>query len=220
MPELVIADDLSGAAEIAGIAARSGRSVRLCTRVPAQPPDADVVIIDTNTRLMSPECAAGEIRRVCASVAGWPISGLYKKIDSVMRGPVAAELAAALTGFQLRRAVLVPANVSRGRTISGGECLIHGVPLHLSPFADDPVHPARPFTCLMPPLRRISIPSPPYCSRAIWRPGLPIFTLLSPRHRTSCARQPFLQDGGCGCAAVRRRLPRVSAISTPGAFGL
>jgi uncharacterized protein YgbK (DUF1537 family) len=38
--------------------------------------------------------------------------------------------------------VLVPANVSRGRTILGGECLVHGVPLHCSPFAHDPVHPA------------------------------------------------------------------------------
>ena len=58
MIEIVIADDFSGSAEIAGIAARSGKAVQICTEVPAEKPDAEIIVIDTNSRMLSPEDAA------------------------------------------------------------------------------------------------------------------------------------------------------------------
>src|SRR5207247_6905708 len=45
--------------------------------------------------------------------------------------------------LDLRDALLVAQNPSRGRTIVDGEYCIDGVPLHQTSFADDPDHPAR-----------------------------------------------------------------------------
>src|SRR5262249_20619585 len=43
--------------------------------------------------------------------------------------------------FGFQRAVLIPANPSRGRTVDGGQYLIDGVPLDKTPFAHDPQFP-------------------------------------------------------------------------------
>ena len=72
---------------------------------------------------------------------------MFKKVDSVLRGPVAAEIEAALDGLGLDRAVLVPANPSRGRIIRDGAYFMDGVPLDETEFADDPMHPVRCARC-------------------------------------------------------------------------
>jgi uncharacterized protein YgbK (DUF1537 family) len=66
---------------------------------------------------------------------------LYKKVDSVLRGNVRAEVEAVLQVLQTPLAILVPANPSRCRTIEGGRLLIDGVPLDQTAFRDDPEHP-------------------------------------------------------------------------------
>ena len=47
---VVIADDLTGAAEIAGIAWRNGLLVRMIMRLTRTIPTCDVLVIATNTR--------------------------------------------------------------------------------------------------------------------------------------------------------------------------
>jgi uncharacterized protein YgbK (DUF1537 family) len=138
----VIADDISGAAELAGAALRHGLRAEVQTGFDPGT-DADVICVDTDTRSMTaPEAAqaAGEAaRRVAAVRPEW----IYKKCDSVLRGHVLAELRAIMAATGRPRAVLVSANPSRGRVIRGGRLWVKGEPLSATAFARDPEHPRR-----------------------------------------------------------------------------
>jgi uncharacterized protein YgbK (DUF1537 family) len=76
-------------------------------------------------------------------LADEPFNLIYKKTDSVLRGPVRAEIEAMMQVLDRRAALLVAANPSRGRTVRQGVYRIDGVPLDQTPFAQDPDHPAR-----------------------------------------------------------------------------
>lgn len=141
MPDLVLADDLSGAAEIAGIAARTGRRVLLCADPPLHLPAADLVVIDTDSRLRPPPEAAARIHRIASATRTWPPHRIFKKVDSVLRGPLREEIDAALAAFGLSRAVLASANPSRNRIVRDGSYFVDGTPLDLTVFAKDPTHP-------------------------------------------------------------------------------
>ena len=138
--EVVLADDFSGAAEVAGIAWRTGAPVELCRSFP----DAfasGVTVIDTDTRLRADEEAARVVGGICGAIREHGVERVYKKIDSVMRGPLAAEVEAALSGLGRDRAVVLSANPSRGRIIRDGRYFVEGIPLHETDFAGDPIHP-------------------------------------------------------------------------------
>jgi uncharacterized protein YgbK (DUF1537 family) len=141
---LVIADDLTGAAEIGGIAVARGLSARIVLRASlvAAVEDADVVILDTNTRQLAPAAAAEALTDIAPLVVSPRFPRLYKKVDSALRGPVAAEIDAVLRAGRCRRAILIPQNPSRGRVIVDGQYLIDGVPLDQTFMARDPEHPA------------------------------------------------------------------------------
>jgi uncharacterized protein YgbK (DUF1537 family) len=136
----VIADDISGAAELAGAALRHGLRAEVQTVFDPRS-DADVICVDTDSRSRSVPAAghaAGDAaRRVAEARPAW----IYKKCDSVMRGHVLAELRAIMAASGHLRAMLVPANPSRGRVIRGGHLLVNGQPLHTTDFACDPEHP-------------------------------------------------------------------------------
>jgi uncharacterized protein YgbK (DUF1537 family) len=139
---VVIADDLSGAAELAGAAVRHGLSAEVQTTFfPGT--NAEVVCVDTDSRLLPAGEAAQRVaavaRRVVAAAPEW----IFKKCDSVLRGPVLAEARAVAAAAGNRRILLVPANPSRGRTIRAGHYLLNGQPLSETFFASDPSHPRR-----------------------------------------------------------------------------
>lgn len=136
----VIADDFSGAAEIAGIAAEFGLAAEVQTEFDPTS-SADVIAIDADTRSRPPAEAAGRIAQLTRLLDLVQPDWIYRKVDSVLRGPVAAELGAMLAAGQWRRAVLVPANPSRGRVVRGGHYLVEGVPLDRTAFATDPEYP-------------------------------------------------------------------------------
>lgn len=141
-PFVVLADDLTGAAEIAALGARCGRRAVVVTAGRTTFAPADFVVVDTDTRLCEPVEAA---RRVGAIAADAPIARapwVFKKTDSVLRGPIAAELAAIASVRRIRRVLLVPANPALGRVVCHGQYLVNGQPLHLTSFARDPHHPA------------------------------------------------------------------------------
>jgi uncharacterized protein YgbK (DUF1537 family) len=81
--------------------------------------------------------------RFVAHVSTNDLDLIYKKTDSVLRGPIAAELGALLEAFARREALLVPQNPSRGRMIVDGEYRLGDTPLHETAFANDPTHPIR-----------------------------------------------------------------------------
>lgn len=139
---VVIADDFSGAAELAGIAAARGFKAEVQTRFEPHP-DVDVVAVDTATRLLDEREAArivGETaRQIVAAKPAW----IFKKTDSVLRGHIRAEIEAILSATGQKESLFIPANPSKGRVIAGGRYLANGVPLDETVFANDPEHPRR-----------------------------------------------------------------------------
>jgi uncharacterized protein YgbK (DUF1537 family) len=133
----VIADDFTGAAEIAGIALQHGLRVELGITT-AAPADTDVYILCTDTRSMNKADAinvAGEsMRRIMALKP----SLIYKKIDSVFRGYVLEEVKAEMKELGNDAAMIVAGNSLLGRTIKNGNYFINNIPIHQTDFANDP----------------------------------------------------------------------------------
>jgi uncharacterized protein YgbK (DUF1537 family) len=133
----VIADDFTGAAEMGGIGLRYGLQVEINTTVNTRS-DADLLIVAADTRSMDPEGAAGEMERLTAALLPLDPVLLYKKVDSVLRGHVAAEMRAQMRMMGLDKALLIPANPRLDRTIRDGHYYLQGRPVHLSSFSIDP----------------------------------------------------------------------------------
>lgn len=139
----VVADDLTGACEIAGVGHRLGLSsaVTLDDQLPTR--DAQLRVFDSETRLSPPHLAGPALRSIGESIAQGPATLVFKKTDSVLRGPVRAEVEALAAALRLPRILLVPANPELGRVVRDGVYYVQGTPLHETGFATDPHHPAR-----------------------------------------------------------------------------
>jgi uncharacterized protein YgbK (DUF1537 family) len=130
---LILADDLTGAADAAAACRRAGLDAVTLLDASAPLPAADVVAIDTNTRQKTADEAAAAVARAFDRL---PVgqSRLYKKIDSTLRGHFGAEVAALLRALRPKsgspvRAILAPAFPRTGRTTVGGRQRLHGRPL-------------------------------------------------------------------------------------------
>jgi len=139
----VIADDLTGAAELGGIALRHAWDAWLLRREAASELLAAILCWDTDTRNHPAAEAAARVAEVAGFLDRAGARRLFKKVDSVLRGPVLAEVEAMRRALGFRRVLLLPANPSRGRIIRDGQYWIHNVPLHHSEFARDPEHPRK-----------------------------------------------------------------------------
>lgn len=141
---LVVADDLSGAAELAGFAASRGLRAEVWTEahLPESAPQVDVLALDTNTRLLEPDAAAQRVRESVTPLLRLAPEAVYKKTDSVLRGHVLKEVEALREVLSVERVLLVPANPSRHRLILDGRYQVEGQPLHETVFARDPRFPA------------------------------------------------------------------------------
>ena len=154
---IVIADDITGAAEMAGIAFACGENVHLvCGGVAGGCGTAtyETTVIATDTRSMSEADAVAETRHIASTYWGEVGGGLiFKKTDSALRGHVMAELSALMEATGYQRAVFLPANPSKGRIIRGdtyyikevsGERLeVRNVPISETAFSYDPEFPAK-----------------------------------------------------------------------------
>jgi len=136
----VIADDLTGAAELGAVGLRHGLRAEIVVKG-GPSGEADLVCVDTDSR----SCAAEEAGRRAASAAKLlreaRASWIYKKVDSVLRGQVTAEVESVMKQLRLKRALLLPANPSLGRKIRDGRYFIRGRLIHKTEFARDPEHP-------------------------------------------------------------------------------
>src|SRR5256885_10753960 len=83
---VIIADDLSGAADCAvGCAVQGLRTiVQLSGSSPSEA--AQVLAIDAATRSMSPELAAATVGRLATECGAGPGRVLFSKLDSLLRG--------------------------------------------------------------------------------------------------------------------------------------
>jgi len=130
---LIVADDLTGAADTAGAFASAGHRcvVLLGHRTPMWAPESTVVALDTDSRAMSESDAFDVTATAVRAHAGWPV---YVKIDSTVRGHVRAIVLAALaarraTVAEPARVVVCPAFPALGRTVVDGTARLDGQPL-------------------------------------------------------------------------------------------
>ena len=137
-----IADDFTGAAELGGVGLRYGLSAEIYT-APGHDSAAELAVVDTDSRAGGPD----EARDKAAAAGRWLRARrptlAYKKVDSILRGWVRAELEALLEALPAARALVVSANPSLGRIVREGRCLIDGRPVEQTEFARDPHHPVR-----------------------------------------------------------------------------
>ena len=138
----VIADDLTGAAELGAVGRRLGFKAEIVfNHKPSN--TADLVCVDTDSRLRTATEAAKRAVAAAKLLQSAGARWIYKKVDSVLRGNVTAELEAILQHLGLTRALLLPANPSLGRIIRDGQYFVRGKPIHHTEFANDPEYPRR-----------------------------------------------------------------------------
>lgn len=145
---LVIADDITGAAEIAGKAMEFGLTVKfVCsfdgtvggTEAP------EVLVVTTNSRSLDQAGALHLHRRLIAQLSqvySAQTIHFYKKCDSAIRGYVLSELIPIAEHTGISKVVLQPANPAAGRCIVNGHYIIHNQAIHQTSFRTDPDFPA------------------------------------------------------------------------------
>lgn len=129
----IIADDLTGALDTAAPFAALGFESMVRLDLDPSPltagDDTRVLSLTTESRHLARDMAEERIRlAIAAAIVNQPRI-LLKKIDSTLRGNVAAEILACLRWCGRRHALIAPAVPSQGRVMRGGEIFIHGVPL-------------------------------------------------------------------------------------------
>jgi uncharacterized protein YgbK (DUF1537 family) len=143
-----IADDITGAAEVAGVGLRHG--LRVALDAPVNPssilppnPNTQLWVLALDTRAMLRKQAADEVYVATMRVAALGVRKFFKKTDSAMRGHIAAELDAMLDALGKPAALLCPVNPKAGRSIQNNATYcVNDVPLHETEFAHDPEFPA------------------------------------------------------------------------------
>ena len=108
-----------------------------------QDADAELLVIATDTRSMKEKDAIAEIKKITNEVLLLHPDLVFKKIDSVLRGHVVAELTAQLKILGYEKALVVAANPSLGRTIHEGTYFYNDKPIHKSSFSIDPEFPIK-----------------------------------------------------------------------------
>lgn len=134
----VIADDLTGAADCGIAFALAGVPTFVSIGNAPAPDSARVVSIDVDTRRLGQEEAARRAGEAAKDAYRRGTGRLYKKIDSTLRGHVAAELQATfpaaveLAGGEWPIVLFASAFPGTGRTTRGGRVFVNGVSLEES----------------------------------------------------------------------------------------
>jgi D-threonate/D-erythronate kinase len=138
----VIADDLTGAAEIAGICLRYGIEVSFgIDTIPEK--SALITIIATDSRSMNEKDAYQTHRKLAASILEKNKKTiLFKKCDSALRGHILTEMVALFDVTSKTTALIQPANPNANRCIKNGNYLINDILIENTGFAVDPDFPS------------------------------------------------------------------------------
>lgn len=144
-----IADDFTGATDLAGLMARSGIQVSLRIGVPQAPPEdaAAVEVIALKCRTAPVQTAIAEaraalewLRRAGAERFFWKYCSTFDSTPQGNIGPVAEALMADLG---CRQTIYCPAFPENGRAVFMGNLFVGQQPLAESPMKDHPLTPMR-----------------------------------------------------------------------------
>ena len=131
----VITDDLTGAAEIAGIALSKGLSATIEIRG-VHASSSDILVLATNTRSLDVDSAVAKNFSLTRELKALAPDMIFKKVDSVLRGHIGPEIQAQMQAEGKSRALLVPANPSLGRAIIDGVYYLSEIPIALTGFGN------------------------------------------------------------------------------------
>jgi len=143
--QYIVADDLTGASD-AGVqsAKRGARTiVWLDYERPVTTCDADVVVVDTDSRAESAATAYDRMTELVRRLAPGSPRDIVKKMDSTLRGNFGAETRAALEAQPGAFALVCPAYPKNGRTVRDGVLFVHGTPVNETDFGRDLFSPVR-----------------------------------------------------------------------------
>lgn len=128
----ILADDLSGALNIGVEFAATGLKTAVIQGFAGDklpPKDADVLIIDTETRNVAFDVAFDNVGKTALALRELEPAWVVKKLDSLLRGSISAELEAIMEAFAFDSCLLCAASPKLGRQTIGGYHIIDGVPL-------------------------------------------------------------------------------------------
>jgi D-threonate/D-erythronate kinase len=134
-PHLVIlADDLSGAADCAVPFVRSGFPTEIFLQPElATEAEAPVISVDLNTRELTPGQAVQATSRAFTLIPSTTSTVWYRKIDSTLRGNIGPDVLASLRRLRDKRIIFcAPAFPDTGRTTVNGEVFVNGLSLENS----------------------------------------------------------------------------------------
>lgn len=128
---VVIADDLTGAADTGVGFTRAGLTVTVVFSAEESLP-GDVLVYTTESRYVGESEARKRIHSLIPRIkeAGF----IYKKIDSTLRGYPGAELGEIVAGLGVEKLLVAPAFPAQGRTTVAGKQYINGIPLERTSF--------------------------------------------------------------------------------------
>lgn len=141
----VVADDTTGANDIGIMFSKNNYLTKIVTfeEELELSNDADVMIIDTDSRLDAPEVAYRKVFAATRQLQAIGCTLFHKKTCSVFRGNVGREFDAMLDALGEEFMVVSLAFPKNGRQTIHGIHTVHGKLLECSEFANDPVHPMR-----------------------------------------------------------------------------
>ncbi len=132
-----IADDLTGAMDTGVGLAQAGLPATI-TFSATGGVESDTVVVTTDSRAESASQAYRLVKQAGERFRDYLI---YKKIDSTLRGNIAAELQALLDVTAATHAIVCPAFPAIKRTVVNGNLLVDGIPVNETGFSRDPVSP-------------------------------------------------------------------------------
>lgn len=138
---IIVADDITGAAEIAGICLQYGLQVDFGIDILASG-QGQVKVVSTDSRSLTREAALEIHKRIAIDVARVQPDFVFKKCDSALRGYVLTEAMVLAETLKLNSIVVQPANPAAGRVIRDGCYLINGQVISQTAFGEDPDFPA------------------------------------------------------------------------------
>jgi uncharacterized protein YgbK (DUF1537 family) len=140
---LILADDFTGALDTGIQFAKSGARTRVITDTDCDFSgiQAQVLVIDTETRHLRPSEAGNVIGKIVRRAAASGITFFYKKTDSALRGNAGAEMEALLAASGGKCLHFLPAFPQMNRLVRDGVLYIDSVPVAESVFGKDPFEP-------------------------------------------------------------------------------
>src|SRR3989442_1906015 len=137
----IIADDLTGACDVGAEMLPWPAGVVVQPAAGGAAPAGALGVRNAQSRTLPAPEAARRVGGALADLrAGW--SGIVlKKIDTGLRGPLGAEIDAAMDVLGVGEAFVLPAIPEVGRTTEQGCQMIGGVRVHRTAFARDPQNP-------------------------------------------------------------------------------